>query len=217
MSITVIIADDHSIVREGLKLLLETQPDIKVAGSASNGRETVRLVERSRPDVVVMDIVMPELNGIEATRKITRTCSGTKVVILSMYSAREHVFQALHAGAHGYVLKESVVKELIDAIRAVHLGNRYLSRKISDLVVEDYLSPRKAREPKSPLSLLSQREREILQLVAEGKTSSEIGEILFISPKTAETYRSRLIHKLGIKDLPGLVKFAIQHGLISLE
>ena len=217
MSIIVIIADDHSIVREGLKLLLETQPDIKVTGSASNGRETVHLVERLKPDVVVMDIVMPELNGIDATRKIKETCPGTKVVILSMHSASEHIFQALYAGAHGYILKESAGKELIDAIRAVHLGNRYLSRKISDLVIEDYLRQREVQELKSPLSLLSQREREILQLVAEGKTSLEIGEILFISPKTAETYRSRLMQKLDINDIPGLVKFAIQHGIISVE
>jgi len=217
MDITVVLADDHSVVREGLRLLLETHPDIKVVGDAMDGRETVRLVERLRPNIVVMDIVMPGLNGIEATRKIREMCPTTKVVILSMYSTSEHIFQAFHAGALGYVLKESAGAEVVNAVRVVHSGRRYLSEKISEVVIDGYLQERKAQAMKSPLASLSQREREILQLLAEGKTSAEIAEALFISPKTVETYRSRLMQKLGISDLPGLVKFAIQHGLTSLE
>jgi len=217
MSITVFLADDHAVVRDGLRVLLEAQPDIRVIGDAANGRETVRLVVQLCPDVVVMDIAMPELNGIEAARKIGQVCPSTQVIILSMHSTTEHVFQALQAGARGYLLKESAGIEVVNAVRAVHADRRYLSQKISDGLVDDYVRQRQAAEAKSPLARLSPREREVLQLVVEGKSNAEIADILSLSLKTVETYRSRLMQKLGISDLPGLVKFAIQHGLTPLE
>ncbi len=216
MTVTVFLVDDHSVVRDGLKLLLETQPDIKVVGDAANGRDAVLRLAKLRPDVVIMDIIMPELNGIEATRKVVEICPSTKIVILSMYSTPEHIFQAFHAGAYGYILKESAGSEVVEAVRSVHKGKRYLSEKISGIVIDDYVKQRQMSESKSPLARLSQREREILQLLAEGKTSAEMARMLFVSPKTIETYRSRLMRKLGINDLPALVKFAIQHGLTTL-
>jgi len=216
MSISVIIADDHAVVRDGLRLLIETQCDMKVIDEASNGREAVRQALRTNPHIVVMDLAMPELNGVEATRQIPENCPATKVIILSMHSSSEHVFQALKAGAHGYLLKESAGAEVINAIRSVHSGKRYLSEKIGDQMIDEYISHRGIVESTSPLLKLSSREREILQLVAEGKSSAYIAQTLFISPKTVETYRSRLMQKLCINDLPSLIKFAIQHGITSL-
>lgn len=216
MSIAVFIADDHTVVRDGLRLLIETQRDMKVVSEASNGREAARQVLRTSPDVVIMDLAMPELNGVEATRQIRENCPATKVIILSMHSSSEHIFQALKAGAHGYLLKESAGMEVINAIRVVHSGKRYLSEKIGDQMIDEYILNREIVETGSPLSKLSTREREILQLVVEGKSSADIGRTLFISPKTVETYRSRLMQKLGISDLAGLIKFAIQHGITTL-
>ena len=217
MSITVFLADDHAVVRDGLRVLLEAQPDIRVIGDAADGRETVRRVTRLCPDVVVLDIAMPELNGIEAAREIAQVCPSTQVIILSMHSTMLHIFRALQAGARGYLLKESAGIEVVNAVRAVHAGRRYLSQKISDSLIDDYVHQRQAAEAQSPLARLSPRERQVLQLVVEGKSSAEIAGTLSLSLKTVETYRSRLMHKLGISDLPGLVKFAIQHGLTPLE
>jgi DNA-binding NarL/FixJ family response regulator len=217
MSITVFLADDHAVVRDGLRVLLEAQPDIRVIGDAADGRETVRRVARLCPDVVVLDIAMPELNGIEAGREIAQVCPSTQVIFLSMHSTTEHIFRALQAGARGYLLKESAGIEVVNAVRAVHAGSRYLSQKISDSLIDDYVHQRQAAEAQSPLARLSPRERQVLQLVVEGKPSAEIAGILSLSLKTVETYRSRLMHKLGISDLPSLVKFAIQHGLTPLE
>ena len=216
-SITVFLADDHTVVRDGLRFLLEAQSDIKVIGGAANGRDTVQQVAELYPDVVIVDIAMPDLNGIEATRQIRETCPSAQVVILSMHSTSEHVFHALQAGARGYLLKESAGIEVVTAVRAVHAGHRYLSQQISDQVIGEYARQREASEADSPLARLSPREREILQLVVEGKSSAEIGVILSLSPKTVETYRGRMTKKLGISDLPNLVKFAIQHGLTPLE
>ncbi|GAI44175.1 unnamed protein product [marine sediment metagenome] len=217
MSITVLLADDHGVLRDGLRLLLEAQHDIRVIADAANGRDAVRQVVKLCPDVVIMDIAMPELNGIEATRQIHEVCPSAPVVILSIYSTSEHVFQALRVGARGYLLKESAGVEVVNAVRTVHAGQRYLSQKISDRVVDDYITQRNATEAKSPLAHLSPREQEILQLVVEGKSSSEIAEVIYLSPKTVDTYRARLMKKLDIKDIPSLVKFAVQHGLTSLE
>jgi DNA-binding NarL/FixJ family response regulator len=217
VSITVFLADDHAVVRDGLRVLLEAQPDIRVIGDAANGRETVRQVARLRPDVVVIDIAMPELNGIEAAQEIGEICPSTQIIILSMHSTTEHIFRALQAGARGYLLKESAGIEVVNAVRAVHAGHRYLSPKTSDKLVDDYVRQRKAAEAKSPLARLSPREREVLQLVVEGNSSAEIADTLSLSVKTVETYRTRLMHKLDISDLPSLVKFAIQHGITSLE
>jgi DNA-binding NarL/FixJ family response regulator len=217
MPIKIFLADDHAVVRDGLRSLLETQAEITVVGEAADGREAIRQVKRLRPDVVIMDIAMPELNGIEATQQIRESCPATQVVILSMHASKEHISRALQAGANGFVMKESAGQEVMDAVISVHSGHPYLSQRISETMIEDYVHRRKAAQDKSPLESLSPREREILQLVVEGKTSAKIGEILYLSPKTVETYRSRLMEKLGVKNLPDLVKFAIQHGLIPLN
>jgi DNA-binding NarL/FixJ family response regulator len=217
MPINVFIADDHAVVREGLRLLLEAHEDMKVVGDAGDGRQAVGDVRQFCPDVVLMDIAMPELNGIEATRRIKECCPFTQIVILSMYATNEHIFQALQAGALGYLLKESAASEVVAAVRAVHCRRRYLCRKIDETMIDSYIRHYSASKVKSPVESLSAREREILQLVVEGKSSAEIASILFLSPKTVETYRSRLMQKLNIKDIPSLVKFAIQHGLTRPE
>jgi DNA-binding NarL/FixJ family response regulator len=217
MSITVFLADDHRMVREGFRLLLETQPDIKVAGEAGNGREAVRQVAKLVPDIVLMDIEMPELNGIEATRQMCETSPSTRVIILSMYSTAQHISRAFKAGAQGYILKESAGDDMIKAVRTVHNGNIFLCNEISETIVGDYVKGHRTGEADDPLGCLTAREREILQLLVEGKSNVRIAELLFLSPKTIETYRSHLMQKLGINDLPGLVKFAIQHGLTSLK
>jgi DNA-binding NarL/FixJ family response regulator len=217
VSITVFLADDHAVVRDGLRHLLEAQPDIKVVGDAADGRLTLHLIEQLHPNVAVMDIAMPELNGIEATRKIRTDCPSTQVIILSIYSTEEHVSRALQAGARGYVLKESAGIEVVNAVRSVHSGHHYLSQKLSDRLIDDYLHQIKSSGERDPLARLSPREREVLQLVVEGKSSAEIAATLSLSVKTVETYRSRIFQKLDIGDLPGLVKFAIQHGLTPLD
>ncbi len=211
--ITVILADDHPVVRDGLCFLLNAQSDIKVIGTADNGHEAVQLATKLNPNVAVMDIAMPLLNGIEATQQITSTCPHTRVMILSIHFTSVHIQRALQAGAMGYLLKESAGEEVVEAIRTVHEGRRYLSRKIAETVVEDYVR----QGGGDVLEGLSPRERQVLQLIAEGKTSAEAAQILFLSVKTVETYRSRFMQKLGLKDMTALVKFAIQHGIISLE
>ena len=212
--IRVLLADDHAVVRDGLRALLEAQSDIEVVGNAANGREVVRQTRQLHPDVVVMDIAMPELNGIEATLQVHDVSPSTQVLILSMHSTTEHIFRALQAGARGYLLKDSAGTELVEAVRAAYRGRRYMSQKIATSVIDDYIAE---RHRTSPLESLSPRERQILQLIAEGKSSAEVGTMLFLSPKTIDTYRSRIMHKLGIGDLPNLVKFAIQHGVTQLD
>ena len=215
--IRVLLADDHAIVRDGLRLLLAAEPDMKVIEEAANGREAVRKAKATRPDVVIMDIGMPELNGIDATERIRQITPETQVVILSMYSTSEHVVRALQAGALGDLIKASAGKEVLDAIRSVCVKRRYLSREVSETVVSQYLHEVGNLDTQGPLASLSVREREVLQLTVEGRSPAEIAESLFISRKTVVTYRARLMHKLGIKDLPTLTKFAIQHGLTAPE
>jgi two-component system, NarL family, response regulator NreC len=217
MRIHVFLADDHTIVRDGMRLLLEANEDIKVVGDVSNGRQAVSEVGKLLPDVVIMDIAMPELNGIEATAQIHQHHPEIKVIILSMHSTIEHINRALQAGASGYLLKESAGKEVIDAVITVYEGHRYLSQAISSILIDDYIRQIQTRREISPLESLSPREREVLQLVVEGRTNSEVAEILSLSIKSVETYRSRTMNKLGISDIPGLVKFAIQHGLIPMD
>jgi DNA-binding NarL/FixJ family response regulator len=211
MTIQVFLADDHAVVLDGLRLLLERQPDIRVVGIASNGLEVVQRVVAQQPDVVIMDIAMPELNGIEATRQIQEIRPTTRIVILSMLSTAEHIFQALRAGALGYVLKQSAGTELVDAVRIVYGGHPYLSNKLVGTIQGEV-----NLNDKSPLERLTRRELQVLQLTVEGKSAAEIAASLSLSPKTVETYRSRLMQKLGLSDLPSLVKFAIQHGLTPL-
>lgn len=217
MTIRLFLADDHKVLRAGLRTLLENYSDFSVVGEADNGYEAMRIVCKLRPDVAVLDIAMPELNGIEAARQIHMECSQTQIIILSMYSSHQHIYQALKAGVRGYILKEAAADELVEAIRIVHAGQRYLSPKVADVLIEDYLDPCPKDWAIMPLEQLSERERTVLQLVVEGKSSIQIGELLALSPKTVDSYRSRLMQKLGITDLPSLVKFAIQQGIISLE
>lgn len=217
MKLSVFLADDHAIVRDGLRALLSAQPDMLVVGDAANGRDAVRQVTQLRPAVAIVDIAMPELNGIEATRQIREACPASQVIILSMHATSEHIYEALHAGALGYVLKESAGTEVVAAVRAVHGGRRFLSPRISDAVVETFLQRGAFEGGAGPLARLSHREREILQLVAEGKSSAEIADVLCLSPKTVETYRSRLMQKLGVPNLAGLIRFTVQHGLTPLS
>lgn len=212
MRIRVLIADDHALIRDGLRSLLAAQPDIEVVSAAANGREAVREVHRLRPSVVLMDITMPELNGIEATRQIAERCPSVKVVILSVHATVEHYYQAARAGARGYLLKESATEEVAAAIRSVHVGRRFVSTRIAES-----FQARLGAASTSPIDSLSRREREILQLVAEGQSSAEIATLISISPKSVDTYRSRLMQKLGLHGLCDMVKFAIRHGLTSVE
>ena len=212
MPIRVLIADDHAVVAEGLRHLVEAESDIEVVACVGDGREAVQQARDTQPDVVLMDLSMPELNGADATRAILQRDPRCRVIVLSMYAQREYVRRALKAGAAGYVVKRSAAKELVEAIRAVHAGQRYLSPRVADVVIDDY-----AEERDDPLSRLSAREREVLQLLAEGRTGAEIAQRLSLSQKTVETYRARLVEKLGIRDVAGLVRFAIQRGLVSLD
>jgi DNA-binding NarL/FixJ family response regulator len=213
MRTTVFVADDHAILREGLATLLAAQSDMEVVGTAGNGREAVAEVLRLTPRVAIIDISMPELDGIEAARQILAGNPEVHVMILSMHAGAQHVFHALEAGARGYLLKESASREVIDAIRIVQSGRRYLSPRVAEIVAQGVSD----RSAVSPLSSLSQREREILKLVADGHSSARIGVMLHLSPKTVDTYRSRMMQKLHVSDLAGVIKLAIQHGLTSLE
>ena len=213
MTIRILIADDHGVVAEGLKHLVEAQTDLQVVALAVDGRDAVRQARDLQPDVVLMDLSMPELNGADATRAILDRDPKCRVIVLSMYSEREYVRRALKAGAVGYVVKRSAAKEVVDAIRAVHAGQRYLSPRVADVVLDDYAGD----GGDDLLAKLSQREREVLQLLAEGHTGAQIAERLSLSQKTVETYRARLVEKLGIRDVAGLVRFAIQRGIVSLD
>jgi len=214
MSISVLIADDHAVVRDGLKLLLESRQDIKVVALASNGREAVKLVKKLSPDVAVLDIAMPELNGIEAALRIREASPRTRTIMLSMHATSEHVFRSLQAGAVGYLLKESAGSEVVKAVMAVHAGKRYLSEKIDD---PGHVADGPTAGARSPLERLSEREREVLQLVVEGRSSAQIAASINLSPKTVETYRSRIMQKLDVHDVAGLVKFALSHGVTGKE
>ena len=214
MTIRVLIADDHNVVAEGLRLLLAADKDIEVVGTARDGREAVRQAVELAPHVVLMDSTMPVLNGIEATRIIRQRCPETRVVILSVHADPMHVVRALRAGASGYVPKSSAGRDVIEAIRAVQAGRRYLHATIADEVVEQLVEPTAGEDP---IALLSSRERQVLQLVAEGKSVADIASALSLSPRTVETYRARMMDKIGIRDVPGIVKFAIVHGLTSLD
>lgn len=211
MPINILIADDHAIVRIGLRKILEAQRDIIVTGEAADGREAIALSGGLPCDVVIMDIAMPGINGIEATRAICKNLPAVKVVILSMYDTSEHIYRAFQAGASGYLLKGVAGDEVVAAIRAVRGGDLYFGKGVEPPAPPD--QPR----TKSPLDRLSHREREVLQLVVEGKTSAEIAEILTLAGSTPDVYRSRLMRKLGTKNTASLVKFAIHHGITSLE
>lgn len=212
MAIQVFIVDDHAMMREGLRMMLEGQEDLRIVGEAANGQEAIQAVSRQCPDVVIMDVMMPVLNGIEATRQVRALCPSTAVVMLSMYADEERVVRALRAGALAYVLKASSGAELIQTIRAAWIGKQFFSKRIAQIA-----SDQEQSFDVDPLQRLNERERQILQLIAEGQTSAEISKIFKLSPKTIETYRSCLMRKLDIDTIAGLVKYAIEHGLTSLD
>jgi len=216
MSIRIILAEDQTIMREGLRSLLEKYPDMEVAAEADTGRTTVALCRQLRPDVVVMDITMPDLNGIEATRQIMAECPGVKVLALSVHSERQFVEGMFEAGASGYLLKDCAARDLASAIRAVAENQTYLSPKIAGLIVEGYVR-HLSKTSSTGYAGLTDREREVLQLLAEGKSRKEIADLLHISPRTVETHRRQIMDKLNLRTNAELTKFAIREGLTPLE
>jgi DNA-binding NarL/FixJ family response regulator len=219
VKVRIFLADDHAVVRDGLRMLLQAQRDFEVVGEAANGREALERAATLQPDVAILDIAMPELNGLEAARRMFDLCPGIQIIILSMHGTSQHVIDALRMGVRGYLLKASAGAEVVNAVHAVRAGRRYLSESIVDTVIDVGIEgPQQEGEAEhTMLARLSPREREVLQLVVEGRSSAEIAKIVFLSPKTVETYRSNLMKKLNISDLPALVKFAIKNGLTTLE
>ena len=213
MNIKILLADDHRIVRDGIQALLSNENWVEVIGNASNGVEAVQLSKQTKPDVIIMDIAMPELNGIEACQQIVEGQEDTKVIMLSMHSSSEHIYRAFQAGAKGYLLKDSAGDELLDAIRAVQTGERYITQRIANTILDSYMFQKATTSERTPLNLLSQREREVLQLVAEGHSSKDIADKLSLSARTVETYRSRIMKKLELHDLPSLIRFCIENGI----
>ena len=212
----ILLADDHNIVRQGLRALLQSEPHFRLVGEASNGIEAVRLAERLKPDVLITDVMMPGLNGLEVTRQVTKSLPKTRVIILSMYTNDAYVFEAFKNGALGYVLKDSEASDLIQAVREVIAGQRYLSPPLSERALELYI--RKVESvPENPYELLTSREREVLQMVAEGRTSVEIANHLFISPRTAEGHRANLMRKLSLQNNADLIRFALKRGILPMD
>jgi two-component system, NarL family, response regulator NreC len=216
MSIKILLADDHTILRQGLRVLLEAEPDFTVIGEASTGLEVLKKVETLSPDVVVLDLGMPELNGLEVTRKINHDNHGTRIVVLSMHAKEAYVLEALKNGASAYVLKGSDTNELIQAIRQVMHGARYLSPPLTERAVEAYLEMTRQMNL-DPYDTLTNREREIFLLVVEGHSNAEVARRLTISPRTVEVHRNNLMHKLGLSNRFDLVRYAMQRGMIPME
>jgi DNA-binding NarL/FixJ family response regulator len=208
--IRILLADDHAVVRQGFKMILDAQADMEIVGQAANGRQAVDLAEQLRPDVVVMDVSMPELNGIEATRRLASSLPHARVIALSMHKDSVYVREILRAGARGYLLKDSGAADLVAAIRAVASGESYLSPAVSNAVLDDY-----RRHATNPIDLLTSREREVLQLLAEGKTNKEIAGVLNLSVYTVEAHRGRILEKLNLHSIGELVRFAVRSGLIE--
>lgn len=216
MSIRIIIADDHKIVRDGLRTLIEKEADMEVVAEAEDGRSTVKLAKKIVPDLVIMDITMPDMNGIDATREITHDVSGVKVIALSMHSDRQFVTGMLEAGASGYLLKDCAFEELARAVRAVMANQTYLSPRIANIIVDRYVK-KSFTTDSSAFSILTQREREVLQLLSEGMSTKEMAFHLTVSVKTIETHRRNIMDKLDIHNITDLVKYAIREGLTTLE
>lgn len=214
--IRVLLAEDHTIVRQGLVALLRSEPDIEVVGEASDGIEAVEMAKKLAPDIVLMDIAMRNLNGLEATRRIKKLFPHLKVLVLTMYENEEWIFQILKAGASGYLIKDSAMTELISAIRVVNQGDSFLSPSISKKVIDEYIRKAEVGESGRLEDLLSDREREVLQLIAEGNSIPQIASLLCISKKTAEAHKTHIMEKLNIHDKVGLIKYAIRIGLTRL-
>jgi DNA-binding NarL/FixJ family response regulator len=212
--LTLLLADDHGIVRQGLRALLENEADFRLLGEAADGLQAVRLAEREEPDVVIMDLMMPGLNGIEACRQITRRSPRTRVLVLSMHSDVAYAAEAVRAGATGYVLKEACAEELVQAIRAVAVGKHYFSPPLNEAAISAYLR-RAEGQPLDPFATLTEREREVLQLTAEGSSGVEIAGRLFISPRTVESHRASLMRKLGLHNQKELVRYAVERGILA--
>jgi len=212
----ILLADDHKIIRDGLRSLLEKETDMVVAGEAENGRKALQLTRKLNPDVIIMDVSMPDLNGIDAARQILSEQPGVKVVALSMHSEKQFVEGMLRAGVSGYLLKDTAFEELVKAIRIVCANKKYLSPDITDIVLQDYLHPAAANDDK-PDVLLTNREREVLQLIAEGRTTRKTADKLHISIKTVETHRKNIMEKLGLRTVAELTKYAVREGITSLE
>jgi DNA-binding NarL/FixJ family response regulator len=213
--IRILLADDHTVVRDGLRALLERESDMTVVAEAADGRESVRLAETEAPDVVVMDLAMPNMNGMEATRRILAVNSRVGVVILSMHQDESYVLGSLKAGAKGYLLKDSMRGEVVEAIRAASQGRSFLTRKIARILQEDYVSRLRQRGLEDRYELLSDREREVLQMIAEGRSNKEVANLLNISPTTVETHRAHILQKLDIHSVPELILYAVRKGIIS--
>ncbi|HWB98049.1 MAG TPA: response regulator transcription factor [Bryobacteraceae bacterium] len=213
--VRVLLADDHTLIRAGLRMVVQAQPDLEVVGEADTGRDAVTLAETLKPEVAVMDIGMPVLNGIEACRQIRATSPDTQVVMLSMHSDEGYILRALRAGAKGYLLKDSAEADLARAIRAAAAGKAFFSPAVGKVLLEDYMRKLERTGAEDSYDLLSPREREILQLVAEGKSSKEIADLLSLSVYTVETHRARLMQKLNLRGIPELILYAVRKGIIS--
>jgi two-component system response regulator NreC len=216
MTARILLADDHSIIRQGLRALLEKYPQFEIVGEAENGLMAMNLAEKLKPDIVIMDISMPDLNGIDATRKIIESIPGTRVIALSMHSSRRFVVEMLKAGASAYILKECLFDTLLEAIQTVLKGGIFLGPKIESVVIQDYikrLSPAYRQEKQS----LTSRQREVIQLLAEGKSTKQIALRLHVSPKTIESNRRNIMEKLGINSIAGLTKYAVREGITPID
>jgi DNA-binding NarL/FixJ family response regulator len=216
MPLTLMLADDHQIVRQGLRAVLRTEPDFQLIGEAADGIEAVRLAERLRPDVLVLDLILPGLNGLEVARQVARRVPRTRIVVLSMHAEEGYVLEALSTGAMAYVLKEASAEELVKAIRAAAAGRRYLSPPLSEQALGTY-AHRAAGKSLDPYHTLTAREKEVLQLTAEGHSGVEIDERLFVSPRTVESHRANLMRKLGVRNQKELIRYAVQRGALPQE
>ena len=215
--IRLLVADDHKIFRQGITKLLEEESDLQVVGEAGDGREAVKKATELKPDLVLMDIAMANLNGLEATKQIKKVLPETKVIMVTMHKNEEYILQSFQAGASGFILKEGAVEELVNAIRSIYQDKSFLSPTISKTLIDAYLRKMETGKTETPFDLLTDREREVLQLIAEGYTNREVAKALFISVKTVEAHRAHIMQKLNIHDVAKLVKYAIQKGLVDLN
>jgi DNA-binding NarL/FixJ family response regulator len=216
MSINVMLVDDHNMVSEVLSALLEREPDMEIVATADNGRDAIRIAKEVKPDIIVMDVAMPEMNGLDACRHIMADAPESKIIVLSMYSDRKYIVGALKAGAKGYIQKKSAFLTLVAAIRSVNDNNGFLDPKITDIIMNDYCNQTNEYGASNEQALLSSREREVLQLIAEGKNTKEIAYALDISSKTVETHRRQIMHKLKLSNVADLTRYAIREGISSL-
>jgi len=215
--IRILLADDHRIVREGFRALLQAQADFEIVGETGDGLETVRLVEQHKPQVLVLDLMMPGLNGLEVARQVTQRVPRTRIVVLSMHANEAYVLEALKNGACAYVLKDAGTAELVRAVREANAGRRYLSPPLSEPAIDNYIQRARTSDSLDLYDTLTNREREVLQLASEGHTNAEIATRLFISPRTVETHRANVMHKLGLRSQIDLVRYALQRGILPME